>query len=43
MVKPRLGILVPSLLEPEVGVLTRVRSNFGEPLGFHVVKILLIH
>ena len=32
-----------STLETEVGILARVRSEFGEPLGFHVVKLLLIH
>jgi len=43
MVLPRLGILTPASLEPKVGILARVRSNFGESLGFHVVKFLLIH
>lgn len=43
MVEPRVGVLMPTSLEREVGVLARVRSNFGKPLGFHVVKLLLIH
>jgi len=43
IVVPCLGILVPTPLEPEVGDLARDRRNFGEHLGFHVVKLLLIH
>jgi len=43
MVEPRLGSLVPPTLEAQVGILTKVRSNFGKPLQFHAVKILLIH
>ena len=43
MAEPRLGILIQASLELEVGVLARVRSKFWEPLGFHVVNILLIH
>jgi len=42
MVEPRLGILVPSTLELEVGVLAKVRRKFGEPVGIHIVKFLLI-
>ena len=34
---------MPPMLEAKVGVLTKVRSKFGKPLGFHVVKLLLIH
>jgi len=34
---------VPTTLEPEVVVLDRDRIIFWEPLGFHVVKLLLIH
>jgi len=43
MVKPELGILMPTSLELEVGVLATFRSNFWEPLGFYVAKFLLIH
>jgi len=41
VVEPGLGILMTSLLELEAWVLTRVRSNFGEPLEFHVVQLLV--
>ena len=34
---------MPASIGSEVGVLARVRSNFGEPLGFHLVNLLLIH
>ena len=43
MVDPRLGILMPPMIEAKVRVLTTVRSNFREPFLFHVVKLLLIH
>ena len=43
MVEPRLGILTPILFEIELKVFARVRSNFGEPLGFPIVKLPLIH
>lgn len=34
---------MPFMLEANVWVLARFRRNFGKPLGFHVVKLLLIH
>ena len=43
MVVPRLGTLMPPVLEAKVRVLTTYRSNFRESLLFHVVKFLLIH
>jgi len=43
IVEPRLSILMSPTLEVKVGVLTKVKSNFWEPLRFHVVKLLLIH
>lgn len=43
MVEPRLNIFMSSTLEIEVGVLDRVGSNFGKPLGFHVVRLILVH
>ena len=40
---PSLGILMPSSLEFKVGVLTGVKRNFGESLGFRVSQIFLVH
>ena len=42
-VEPRVGILMPSALEAQEGVLIEVRRNFWELVGFQVVKLLLIH
>lgn len=41
--EPRLSIVMSPTLEAQVWVLNKVRSNFWEPLGFHIVKLLLIH
>ena len=43
MVEPILHILKSPRLEAKLGVLATVRCNFRKPLGFHVVKLLLIH
>jgi len=43
VVEPRLGMFMPPTLEVEVGIWTKVRSNLRKPLGFRVVKILIIH
>ena len=34
---------MPPVLKVQVRVLTKARSNFWKPLGFHIVKLLLIH